>query len=86
MFFFSRDEINASWEELLANLKKRRDRLDRTILLQKIFQAINLLGDSIDETRNALEMAQGSLFIEGKQTLKTDITLSALVCLLTLTN
>ena len=46
-------------------------------MLQKIFQAITLLGDSIDETKNALEMTQGSLFIEGKQRLaKTDVLLS----------
>ena len=66
-FVFRRDEISAAWEELLDSLKKRRDRLERTIILQKIFQAITILGDSIDETKTALQMAQGSLFIEGNR-------------------
>lgn len=67
-FFVSRrDEISAAWEELLDSLKKRRDRLERTIILQKIFQAITILGDSIDETKTALQMTQGSLFIEGNR-------------------
>ena len=66
-FVFRRDEISAAWKELLDSPKKRRDRLERTIILQKIFQAITILGDSIDETKTALQMAQGSLFIEGNR-------------------
>ena len=60
-----RDEIVKLWEELLQKLDARRARLDRTIALQKIFQSIILLNDSIDETKDSLEMNQGSNMIEG---------------------
>jgi len=50
----------------LQKLDARRARLDRTIALQKIFQSIILLNDSIDETKDSLEMNQGTNMIEGK--------------------
>ena len=49
----------------MKKLDARRARLDRTIALQKIFQSIILLNDSIDETKDSLEMNQGSNMIEG---------------------
>ena len=49
----------------MQKLDARRARLDRTIALQKIFQSIILLNDSIDETKDSLEMNQGSNMIEG---------------------
>ena len=50
----------------MQKLDARRARLDRTIALQKIFQSIILLNDSIDETKDSLEMNQGTNMIEGK--------------------
>ena len=49
----------------MQKLDARRARLDRTIALQKIFQSIILLNDSIDETKDSLEMNQGTNMIEG---------------------
>jgi hypothetical protein len=63
---FSRNEIKELWDELHEELKKRRNRLNRTIELQKIFQNILLLQDSIDETSKILAGHIDSVLLEGK--------------------
>lgn len=62
---FSRDEIKALWETLQKELDERRKRLNRTIELQKIFQNIILLNDSIEENKKIIQSHVDSNLLEG---------------------
>lgn len=64
---FRRDAIKQLWDQLQEELNNRRNRLNRTITLQKHFQNILLLQDSIDETKTIIQGHIDSVLLEGNE-------------------